>query len=147
MNPPIPPPTSAGRTLIRVNSCSQLVAAGEMVLNVPATWASRVRMLGTGQSAKSDLNDARSGRFAAVVRRRLVPIFGAPPSPFRCPVFGEHVGAFGACHDAVAAKSVRGTGGASVCVAAQTVEVADGDAASGGRDEPLLAHRCQRAHE
>jgi transposase len=43
----------------------QLVAAGETVLDVPATLASRVRVLGTGQSAKSDPNDARSVAVAA----------------------------------------------------------------------------------
>ena len=44
----------------------QLVAAGETVLNVPATLASRVRVLGTGQSTKSDPNDARSVAIAAL---------------------------------------------------------------------------------
>ena len=44
----------------------QLIAAGEMVLDVPATLASRVRVLGTGQSAKRDPNDARSVAVAAL---------------------------------------------------------------------------------
>jgi transposase len=44
----------------------QLVAAGETVLDVPATLASRVRVLGTGQSTKSDPNDARSVAVAAL---------------------------------------------------------------------------------
>ena len=44
----------------------QLVAAGETVLDVPATLASRVRVLGTGQSSKSDVNDARSVAVAAL---------------------------------------------------------------------------------
>ena len=44
----------------------QLVAVGETVLDVPATLASRVRVLGTGQSAKSDPNDARSVAVAAL---------------------------------------------------------------------------------
>ena len=44
----------------------QLVAAGERVLDVPATLASRVRVLGTGQSTKSDPNDARSVAVAAL---------------------------------------------------------------------------------
>jgi transposase len=44
----------------------QLVAAGETVVDVPATLASRVRVLGTGQSAKSDPNDARSVAVAAL---------------------------------------------------------------------------------
>src|SRR6202050_4620570 len=38
----------------------QLVDAGEHVLDVPATLASRVRVLGTGKSDKNDPNDARS---------------------------------------------------------------------------------------
>src|SRR5258706_7540180 len=38
----------------------QLVAAGEHVIDVPATLASRVRVLGTGRSDKNDPNDARS---------------------------------------------------------------------------------------
>jgi hypothetical protein len=38
----------------------QLVGAGEQVLDVPATLASRVRVLGTGRSNKNDPNDALS---------------------------------------------------------------------------------------
>ena len=38
----------------------QLVAAGERVVNVPATLASRIRLLGTGQSNKNDPNDAHA---------------------------------------------------------------------------------------
>ena len=52
----------------------QLVAAGEKVLNVPATLASRVRVLGTGQSTKSDPNDARSVAVAAFGPRRLTVV-------------------------------------------------------------------------
>ena len=44
----------------------QLVAAGERVLDVPATLASRVRVLGTGQSTKTDPNDAHSVAVAAL---------------------------------------------------------------------------------
>jgi transposase len=44
----------------------QLVAAGEMVVDVPATLASRVRVLGTGQSTKTDPHDARSVALAAL---------------------------------------------------------------------------------
>ena len=44
----------------------QLVAAGERVLDVPATLASRVRVLGTGQSTKTDPNDAHSIAVAAL---------------------------------------------------------------------------------
>ena len=52
----------------------QLVAAGETVLNVPATLASRVRVLSTGQSAKSDPNDARSVAVAALRAPSLTPV-------------------------------------------------------------------------
>jgi transposase len=38
----------------------QLVARGEDVLDVPATLASRVRVLATGRSNKNDPNDAHS---------------------------------------------------------------------------------------
>ena len=44
----------------------QLVAAGETVLNVPATLAARVRVLGSGRSNKNDPNDARSVAIAAL---------------------------------------------------------------------------------
>ena len=44
----------------------QLVAAGETVLDVPATLASRVRVLGTGRSDKNDPNDALSVAVAAL---------------------------------------------------------------------------------
>ena len=49
----------------------QLLAAGEHVVDIPATLASRVRLLGTGRSEKNDPNDARSGPpDARRVRRR-----------------------------------------------------------------------------
>ena len=44
----------------------QLVAAGETVLDVPATLASRVRVLSTGRSNKNDPNDALSVAIAAL---------------------------------------------------------------------------------
>jgi transposase len=44
----------------------QLVAAGEHVIDVPATLASRVRVLGTGRSNKNDPNDALSVAIAAL---------------------------------------------------------------------------------
>jgi transposase len=49
----------------------QLVAAGEEVLDVPATLASRVRVLGTGRSNKNDPNDALSVAVAALHSRDL----------------------------------------------------------------------------
>jgi transposase len=44
----------------------QLVSAGEDVLDVPATLASRIRVLGTGRSNKNDPNDALSVAIAAL---------------------------------------------------------------------------------
>ena len=44
----------------------QLAAAGEEVLDVPATLAARVRLLGSGRSNKNDPNDARSVAIAAL---------------------------------------------------------------------------------
>ena len=44
----------------------QLVAAGETVVDVPATLASRVRVLATGRSNKNDPNDALSVAIAAL---------------------------------------------------------------------------------
>jgi len=49
----------------------QLVAAGETVLDVPATLASRVRVLSTGRSHKNDPNDALSVATAALRSRGL----------------------------------------------------------------------------
>jgi transposase len=49
----------------------QLVDAGEQVLDVPATLASRVRVLGTGKSDKNDPNDARSVAIAALRSKGL----------------------------------------------------------------------------
>ena len=44
----------------------QLVEAGEVVLDVPPTLASRVRVLSTGRSEKNDPNDAFSVAIAAL---------------------------------------------------------------------------------
>ena len=49
----------------------QLVAAGEDVLDVPATLAARVRVLGSGRSQKNDPNDALSTAIAALRHRSL----------------------------------------------------------------------------
>ena len=51
----------------------QLVDAGEVVLDVPATLASRVRVLGTGRSDKNDPNDALSVAVAALARTHAAP--------------------------------------------------------------------------
>ena len=44
----------------------QLVAAGERVVNVPATLAARTRVLGSSKSNKTDPNDARSVALTAL---------------------------------------------------------------------------------
>jgi transposase len=49
----------------------QLVARGEEVLDVPATLASRIRVLATGRSNKNDPNDAHSIAVAALRARSL----------------------------------------------------------------------------
>jgi transposase len=52
----------------------QFLAAGETVVDIPATLASRVRLLGTGRSDKNDPNDARSVAIAALRAPELVPV-------------------------------------------------------------------------
>ena len=49
----------------------QLVAAGERVVDVPATLAARVRVLGSGRSNKNDANDGYSIAVAALHAPRL----------------------------------------------------------------------------
>ena len=49
----------------------QLVAAGEHVVDVPATLAARTRVLGTGRSNKNDPNDALSVAVTALRTRGL----------------------------------------------------------------------------
>lgn len=52
----------------------QLVGAGEDVVDVPPTLSARVRVLGSGRSAKNDPNDALSTAIAALRGRRLRPV-------------------------------------------------------------------------
>lgn len=52
----------------------QLVDAGEHVVDVPATLAARVRLLGSGKSNKNDPNDALSVAVAALRAPRLAPV-------------------------------------------------------------------------
>jgi transposase len=52
----------------------QLVAAGERVVDVPAMMASRVRVLGSGKSQKTDPNDARSVAIAALHHQGLAMV-------------------------------------------------------------------------
>jgi hypothetical protein len=44
----------------------QLVGRGELVVDVPGTLSSRVRLLGSGRSNKNDANDARAVAVAAL---------------------------------------------------------------------------------
>lgn len=52
----------------------QLVARGECVVDVPATLAARVRVLGSGRSSKNDANDARAVAVAALRSRSATPV-------------------------------------------------------------------------
>ena len=52
----------------------QLVAWGETVFDVPPVLASRVRLMGSGRSHKSDPNDARSIAIAALRSHRLATV-------------------------------------------------------------------------
>ena len=52
----------------------QLVACGESVVDVPATLASRVRVLASGRSNKNDPNDAFSVAIAALRNPALRPV-------------------------------------------------------------------------
>ncbi len=55
----------------------QLVAAGEDVVDVPATLASRIRVLGSGRSHKNDPNDALSVAVAALRASALRSVVSA----------------------------------------------------------------------
>jgi transposase len=52
----------------------QLLAAGERVVDVPATLAARVRVLSSGRSNKNDPNDARSVAVAALRSPNLAEV-------------------------------------------------------------------------
>ncbi len=52
----------------------QLVAGGELVVDVPAVLASRVRVLSSGRSDKNDPNDARAVAIAALRQPHLAVI-------------------------------------------------------------------------
>jgi transposase len=54
----------------------QLVAAGEVVVDVPATLAARTRVLATGRSNKNDANDARAVAVAALHSPLIAPVRG-----------------------------------------------------------------------
>ena len=54
----------------------QLVAGGELVVDVPAVLASRVRVLSSGRSDKNDPNDARAVAIAALRQPHLAVVRG-----------------------------------------------------------------------
>lgn len=58
----------------------ELVSAGEVVLDVPATLAARIRVLGSGSSNKNDPNDALS---VAVAALRTPSLAGVAPADHR----------------------------------------------------------------
>ncbi len=60
--------TGTGRLLAQ-----QLIAAGEVVVDVPATLAARVRLLDGGSGRKTDDIDSRATAVAAIRRRDLRP--------------------------------------------------------------------------
>jgi transposase len=60
--------------------CQQLVAAGEIVLDVPSTLAARIRVLGSGRSDKNDPNDALSVAIAALRTPALRKVVAAEHS-------------------------------------------------------------------
>jgi transposase len=68
----------------------QLVAAGETVLDVPATLASRVRVLASGQSTKNDPNDARSVAAAALRAPSLATVRRADHTTVCRPLVKHH---------------------------------------------------------
>ena len=71
----------------------QLVAARETVLDVPATLASRVRVLGSGQSMETEVNDARSIAVAALhAPSHRVQVLVVLRSILQRAVVGEAVG-------------------------------------------------------
>jgi transposase len=59
----------------------QLVAGGEEVLDIPPMLAARVRVLGSGRSAKNDANDARSWPSRRYGLRRCVRCVARTISP------------------------------------------------------------------
>jgi len=52
----------------------QLLEAGEDVVDVPATLAARVRVLGSGKASKNDANDAHAVAVAALRRNTVRPV-------------------------------------------------------------------------
>ena len=128
----------------------QLVAAGERVLDVPATLAARVRVLGSGRSNKNDANDGYSIAVAALhaphlarSRRRITRRVASPreaqpgarqrPDPHGVPAAcaARRVGA-GRNHQGNHGQSGRGAAGRR-----------DTDR-SGGSDPPRVRPRASR---
>ena len=58
----------------------QLVRAGEDVVDVPATLAAKVRLLGSGRGSKNDPDDALATAVAALRDPRLRPVLAEDPA-------------------------------------------------------------------
>ena len=74
----------------------QLVDAGEHVLDVPPTLASRVRVLGTGRSEKNDPNDAFSVAIAAL-RSTVFARSSRPTTPRSCDCWPSAITIWAGC--------------------------------------------------
>ena len=72
----IEPAGGLGYLLAQQLLAQQLLAHGEVVLDVPPTLSARVRVLGSGRSNKNDANDARAIAIAALRSRE---VFGIGP--------------------------------------------------------------------
>jgi hypothetical protein len=68
------PARESTKALRLIRLAQQPVAAGEAVVDVPATLASRVRVLWTGRPNRNDPNDALSIAIAALRSRGLRPV-------------------------------------------------------------------------
>ena len=82
----------------------QLVDAGEVVLDVPPTLASRVRVLSTGRSEKNDPNDAFSVAIAALRSRGLRRSSG-PTTPRSCDCWPSAITIWDGCGPSSSAGS------------------------------------------
>jgi hypothetical protein len=116
----------------------QLVAAGETVLDVPATLAARIRVLGTGRSDKNDPNDALSVAIAALRAPALRQVLVADHAEVlrllakrNIEIGKQHTRVVGRLHSLVAELSPGGI--------AKELNASDADAARARRPD----HSCR----
>lgn len=69
-----------GATGLGHTVAQQLVAAGELVLDVPAKLTARARLLGSGSARKTDPADAASAAAVAIHNRRLRQVTAEDPT-------------------------------------------------------------------